>query len=292
MRPMHVAVWSEAAQPSRTSEFLNSLPPDALRELQATVLPACSPAKAVLFQEGQECTGILILLDGYAKISMNSSDGRRLILWFARPPELLGLTSVLAGSCHEVTAETLYPCRVAWIPRRAFLDFLNRHPGVYQSAVGELRLELSRAREQMRILGLSSSAAVKLARLLLEWSAGGQMIQQGTCVSVSLTHEEMGECIGATRETVSRAMADFRQRHLIDMFGSILIIPNRFALEAYAQVLQRTGLSAAQFRADRVRHSAKAGTRSEAEMETRSRIHLEVNRGGKARRPAAGVSTD
>ena len=101
-----------------------------------------------------------------------------------------------------------------------------------------MSVEMSRARERMRIMGLSSSATIKLAWLLLEWSAdGGRTTGRGTSVSVPLTHEEMGECIGVTRETVSRAMAELRQRRLIDLHGSALIITNRFALESFAQGL-------------------------------------------------------
>jgi CRP/FNR family transcriptional regulator, cyclic AMP receptor protein len=227
-------------RPHRVGEFFRSLSSDALRELQAYVSLVCYPANTVLFEEQREANSILILVEGCAKISVNSSDGKRLILWIARPMELLGLTSVLRGSCHEVTAETLHPCRIASIRRQEFLDFLVRYPAVYQGVARELSVEMSRVREQMRIMGLSSSASIKLAWLLLEWSAdGGRTTGQETSVSVPLTHEEMGECIGVTRETVCRAMADLRQRRLINQDGSALIITNRFALESFAQGLHQ-----------------------------------------------------
>ncbi len=224
----------------RVGEFFSSLASDALREFQAYVSLVCYPADAMLFEEQGEASSILILVDGCAKISVNSSDGKRLILWIARPVELLGLTSVLRGSCHEVTAETVHPCRIASIRRQDFLDFLVRYPAVYQGLARELSVEMSRAHEQMRIMGLSSSASIKLAWLLLEWSAdGGRPTRRGISVSVPLTHEEMGECIGVTRETVSRAMADLRQRRLIDLHGSAVIIANRFALESFARGLHQ-----------------------------------------------------
>jgi CRP/FNR family transcriptional regulator len=219
-------------------EFFSSLASDALQAFQAYVSVVCYPAHAMLFEEQGEASSMLILVEGCAKISVNSSDGKRLILWIARPVELLGLTSVLRGNCHEVTAETVHPCRIASIRRHEFLDFLVRYPAVYQGVARELSVEMSRARERMRIMGLSSSATIKLAWLLLEWSAdGGRTTGRGTSVSVPLTHEEMGECIGVTRETVSRAMAELRQRRLIDLHGSALIITNRFALESFAQGL-------------------------------------------------------
>jgi len=230
--------WSKA-RAHRPGEFFSSLPSGVLSEFQALTSRACYPANAVLFEEQQQASSILILMEGCAKISMNSRDGKRLILWMARPSELLGLTSVLRGSCHEVTAEAVHRCRVASIRRQAFLDFLIRHPAAYECIAHELSVEMSRACEQMRIMGLSSSASIKLAWLLLEWSSDGSTTARGTSINVPLTHEEMGECIGVTRETVSRAMGELRERRLVDMRGSLLVINNRFALAAYAQGLHR-----------------------------------------------------
>jgi len=227
--------WGKT-HPHRASEFLGSLASNALLEFQRYVSVVCYPAHAVLFEEEQDANSIFIVLEGCAKISVNSSEGKRLILWIARPVELLGLTSVLRGTCHEVTAETVHPCRIATIRRQEFLDFLVRYPALYQGVARELSVEMSRARERTRIKGFSSTASIKLAWLLLDWSADvPRTTGRGISVSVPLTHEEMGECIGVTRETVCRAMADLRQRQLIDLDGSALMITNRFALKSFAQ---------------------------------------------------------
>lgn len=238
MRSIHKTDQA-GTRPHTVGEFFSSLASDALRDFQACVSLVRYPARTVLFEEQREADSILILVEGSAKISVNSSDGKRLILWIARPVALLGLTSVLSGSCHEETAETVHPCGIASIRRQKFLDFLMRYPAVYQGVARELGVEMSRAREQMRIMGLSSSASVKLAWLLLEWSVGVRRTALGTIVTVPLTHEEMGECIGVTRETVTRAMADLRQRRLIDLHGSALFITNRFALNAFARGLHQ-----------------------------------------------------
>ncbi len=238
MRSTHKTdrIRSRACKPG---EFFSILPSEAMMDLQSLLSVVCFPAHAVLFEEEQEARNIVILVEGCANISVNSRNGRRLILWIAKPVELLGLTSVLRGSCHEVTAETVHPCTTASIRRQDFLDFLLRHPAAYQGVARALSVEMSRACEQMRIMGLSSSATIKLAWLLLDRSAGGCTTRRGTSVTVPMTHEEMAECIGVTRETVSRAMANLRQRGLVDMHGSAQIVTNRFALEAFARGLHR-----------------------------------------------------
>ncbi len=250
MRSTHKTDRS-GTRPHRPGEFFSFLPCDAVNDFRAFVSLVGYPAHAVLFEEQQAARNILILVEGCAKISVNSRDGRRLILWIARPAELLGLTAVLRGGCHEVTAETVHPCTIASIRRQEFLDFLMRHPAAYECIARELSVEMSRACEQMRIMGLSSSASVKLAWLLLDWSAGVQPTVRGTSISVPLTHEEMGECIGVTRETLSRAMADLRERRLIEAHGSAVVIKNRLALDAFAQGLHQATPSLAKPRRPR-----------------------------------------
>jgi CRP/FNR family transcriptional regulator len=84
----------------------------------------------------------------------------------------------------------------------------------------------------LRTVGLSASAPERLARLLLNWSADGKQTQQGTQITVPLTHEEIAEFLGTTRETVTRTLSDFKTRNLLKLQGSTMMISNRAALES------------------------------------------------------------
>jgi CRP/FNR family transcriptional regulator len=77
---------------------------------------------------------------------------------------------------------------------------------------------------------LSSSAPEKLARLLLDLSEGGQPTEHGTRFRFMLTHEQIGEFIGASRETVTRTLGTFKLRRLVALDGAVVTIPNRSAL--------------------------------------------------------------
>jgi len=103
----------------------------------------------------------------------------------------------------------------------------------------ELSREYTTACEQLRTVGLSNSAPEKLARLLLEWSERGQTTESGTKFRFSLTHEEIGEFIGASRETVTRTLSIFKSRQLVAFHGSTLTIPNKVALENLRTLLGR-----------------------------------------------------
>ena len=85
--------------------------------------------------------------------------------------------------------------------------------------------------EQLRIVGLSTTVSGRLAKLLLDWSNAGQTTTHGIRVKVPLTHEEIGEFIGTTRETVSRTLGDFKNRRLVALHGSTLMISNVAGLQ-------------------------------------------------------------
>jgi CRP/FNR family transcriptional regulator len=170
------------------------------------------------------------------RCSMNSSDGRRLLLGLAGAGDTLGLTSAISGDSSEIRAQAMYPCSIASMRRRDFLEFLACHPIACQNVARELCVELTRARERLRILGLAASAMARVAHLLLEWCRGGQQTRDGVQIRCALTHREIGECIGASRETVTRALADFRSRDLVKMHGSTLVVTSCSALAIYAGI--------------------------------------------------------
>jgi len=221
---------------SRSGEFADRFSPEALSELEGLKVFFNHEANTVLFMEEQAPSQILFLLTGRVKLSMNSSAGRRLILGIANPGETLGLASVFSDSRYDITAETICPCKIASVDRNHFLEFLTRHPAAYKNVVREVSTDCVRARGQVRALGLAVTAPARLARLLLEWCAEGQKTEGGTRLFCSLTHGEIGECIGASRETVTRIFSEFRYQELLESRGSTLIISNRRALEIYAGI--------------------------------------------------------
>jgi CRP/FNR family cyclic AMP-dependent transcriptional regulator len=227
---------NDCRRPLRSGGFFERLSSDALNEFESLKVPINFPPNTVLFIEEQMPSNILFLLEGQVKLTMNSNEGKRLILGIASPGETLGLASALSGRRYDVTAETICSCRIASLGREDFLGFLFRNPAAYPNLVRELCLDCARACEQVRTLGLTATAPARLARLLLEWCAGGQRTERGTRLFCSLTHGEIGECIGVSRETVTRILSDFKYREMLESRGSTLIISNHRALEIYAGI--------------------------------------------------------
>jgi CRP/FNR family cyclic AMP-dependent transcriptional regulator len=215
-------------------EFFNKLPEQALQDFLSLEHPSQYPSNVILFSEKDATQGVFVIMEGEVKLSINSSEGKRLILRIAKKGEILGMDSSLSGQASEITAETLYPCKIARISRGEFLGFMSRHPEAYKIVTEELGRQVRMACSQLRTVALSASAPEKLARLLLEFSQNGQITEAGAKFRFSLTHEEIGEFIGTSRETVTRTLSVFKTRHLVNFHGSTLTIPNKTALASYA----------------------------------------------------------
>ena len=215
----------------RGANFFCQLTPAALKDLNAVRNTTTYPGGALLYLEKQNPRGVFILCAGEVKLSISSSAGKTLILRIAKPGEILGLMAVLANSSYEVTAETLHPCQLAFIRRDDFLRLLAKHPELHHGVARQLTTLYSGACEQLRTVGLSASAPEKVARLLLDWAAEGKPTKSGTQIKVPLTHEEIAEFVGTTRETVTRTLSEFKSKRLVVLQGSTLTIPDRAALE-------------------------------------------------------------
>jgi len=209
------------------------LTPAASRDLAPIEFTVIYPKDAILFLEGQQARGIFILRQGEVKLSISSNEGKKLIIRVAQAGDVLGLMAALAGSPYEVTAETIYFCEAAFVRREEFLSYIRKYPEASQIVAKQISAQYQATFEQLRTVGLSASVHQKLARLLLSWSNHAQENGDSGSVKLSLTHEEMAEYIGTTRETVTRALSEFRHRHLIELRGSRLMIPSRAALETF-----------------------------------------------------------
>ena len=90
---------------------------------------------------------------------------------------------------------------------------------------------------RIRSLGLSHSAGEKLACFLLELSTEDEQTAEGIRAKMGLTHEEIAQIIGTSRETVTRLLAEFKRKTFATLKGSTLLIHNKPELEKLGRVL-------------------------------------------------------
>jgi CRP/FNR family transcriptional regulator len=221
--------------PHREDRLFCNLPPAAVQRLSAITLASTYPKGATLFVEGQTGRGVFILCSGRVKLSTSSIDGKTLIVRLAEPGEVLGLPATVAGTAYELTAEVIEPTQANFVPKQDFLDFLREHGEVALRVAQQLGQTYHAAVAEMRAIGLSHSAEEKLARFILD-STADQKASKGEVTSrFTLTHEEVAQMIGTSRETVTRLLAGFRKKNLMVIKGSNLTIKDRAAMERLVQ---------------------------------------------------------
>jgi len=221
--------------PHRESRLFCNLPPAPLQRLSEITASATYPKGASLFVEGQSPRGVFILCAGHVKLSTSSSDGRTLILRISEPGDLLGLPAAISGRPYEVTAEVIEPTQANFISRADFLDFLRDYGDAALRVAQELSESYQTAFAEMRTIGLSHSAREKLARFILDWSSHHASDNGAIKFSLTLTHEEIAQMIGASRETVTRLFADFKRKNLLQIKGACVTITDKLGIERLLQ---------------------------------------------------------
>ena len=241
--------------PMREEHLFCNLPPTAVQRLNEIRSTAIYPKSAMLFIEGQQPRGVFVLCTGKAKLSTSSLEGKTVITKISEAGDVLGLSAAISNRPYEVTAEMIEPGQANFITRDALLAFMREYGQVAVRVAEQLSRNYYTAYEGIRTLGLSNSPAERFAKLLLGWSIeathgesnhgesnhgesnhgvsnhGGSQNGGPVQVKLTLTHEEIAEIIGTTRETVSRLFSQFKKKQLVQLKGSTLIIRNRDALK-------------------------------------------------------------
>jgi CRP/FNR family cyclic AMP-dependent transcriptional regulator len=219
----------------REDRIFCNLPPSTLKAFDSLKQLATYPKGAVLFLEGQAPRGVFVVCSGQVKLSMSSSQGRTLILKIAEAGEMVGLPATISGRAYEVTAETQSPAQVNFIRRDEFLDFLRNNADASLRVAMELSERYHSACRELRMLGLSESVLEKLAILLVDWASKGTKGDKGEVrVRIALTQDEIAQQLGTSRETVSRGLSELKQKNIISMKGSLMVIQNLPELQKLA----------------------------------------------------------
>ncbi len=217
--------------PMKRDELFCDLSRPALEGLDAISSSATYPKGALLFVEGQDPRGVFVICNGRVKLFASSADGKSVIVRIAESGEVVGLPGSISGKPYEMSAEALEPIQANFIPREPFLQFLKKH-GEAALRVAEILSDICHATyQEVRYLGLSGSATEKLARFLLDLTSVNGTDKSTLRATLTLTHEEIAEMIGLSRETVSRLFANFKRKKLIEVHGSSLVITNKAGLE-------------------------------------------------------------
>jgi len=187
-----------------------------------------------LFAEGQPSRGLFILFSGRVKLCTSSAGGKNFILGFANPGEILGLAGTLSGQPYEAWAEAIQPTQAGFVERSSLVQLMRDEDELAVQVAMQLAEFYCSAIAGVRMMGHSRSTGQKLAKFLLDWCKSNGSSHDEASARLGLTHEEIAQVIGSSRETVTRLLSVFKRRGLIRWNGCNLILADRTALESTA----------------------------------------------------------
>jgi CRP/FNR family transcriptional regulator len=211
-----------------------NLSPEALKDFTSLGMQMRLPKGSVLYQEDDPSHSVAVICDGQVKLSCTSRDGKTLILKIAVPGDVLGLGAVISGMPYEATAEAIEPTLIKSVRKDEFLAFLERHGQASMHAARSLSEEYKSVFFDARRLALAPSAAGRLASVLLDWGRAASCGKPEMHFTMALTHEDLANLAGTSRETVTRTLGRFQREKLIRVHGSSMTIlePEKLSLLA------------------------------------------------------------
>jgi CRP/FNR family cyclic AMP-dependent transcriptional regulator len=221
----------------RAERLFCNMSASSISAMETVKFTGVYPKGSLLFVEGEQPRGVFIICSGRVKLTTSSTEGRTLIVKIAEEGEVLGASATILGKAYEVSAETIEPAQVNFIKRDDFLKFLNTSPEACMHTAQQLSEKYHSAQREIRTLGLAQTTSEKLAKLILDWcDRNGEVTPKGVRLKVLLTHEEIAQMIGTTRETVTRLLSDFKRKKMIDVKGSTLLVIQKEGLEELVTV--------------------------------------------------------
>jgi CRP-like cAMP-binding protein len=165
------------------------------------------PRNTTIVEEGLPGDYMYVIREGRVKVTKLSEDGREKILQFLECGDFFGEMALLDSAPRSATVKTLSPTRVLALSRAAFLDVLQSHPPIAMVVIRELARRLRET--DVQASSLSFQRVEERTRGLLERLA--REPRDGRRATPPLTHQQIADMIGTSRETVTRVIQRLKQ---------------------------------------------------------------------------------
>lgn len=226
-----------AEQQTYPGSRFDALSESARKLIDAYKITVAYPEGSQLFMEGESARTVFIITEGKVKLTTSSTEGRTLILGLSGPGEALGLSAIILDQPYDISAETIAPSKIEHLKKQDFIKMLNENHEISICAAAQLSEQYYDAQKEIRSLGLSHTTTEKMARLLLDWAnSEGQQTDAGIRIRVLLTHEQIAQMLGTTRETVTRILSDLKKKQIIQVKGSTILITRPELLQALVTI--------------------------------------------------------
>ncbi|MGE9807283.1 MULTISPECIES: Crp/Fnr family transcriptional regulator [unclassified Janibacter] len=196
----------------RRAPLFSALDDDAAHALLATMTASRMERGDVLFREGDRGDRLYVITEGKIKLGRTSTDGRENLLSILGPGEMFGELSLFDLGPRTATATAVAETQLVALDNHQLRDFVAGQPRVAMTLMSALAARLRRTNDTLADL-VFTDVPGRVAKALLDLSRRfGRPVEDGVLVAHDLTQEELAQLVGASRETVNKALADFASR--------------------------------------------------------------------------------
>lgn len=209
--------------------------PENSRALIESMNPVAFARGDVLFHEGDPGDRLFVIRSGKIKLGRRSSDGRENLLSIQGPGEMFGELSLFDPGPRTATATVVADAELVELAHTDLVAWLELHPKVAKHLLKALAHRLRRTNEALADL-VFSDVPGRVAKALLDLATRfGEPTDEGVRVAHDLTQEELAQLVGASRETVNKALADFAARGWVRREGRAVVLLDADRLERRAR---------------------------------------------------------
>lgn len=197
----------------------------AVDELISDMETATFPRGTTIFDEGEPGDRLYIIVQGKVKLARHAPDGRENLLSVMGPSDMFGELSIFDPGPRTSSAVCVTDVTAATMDSEMLKDWIGQHPEISQQLLRVLARRLRRTNASLADL-IFTDVPGRVAKTLLQL-ANRFGVQEGGALRVNhdLTQEEIAQLVGASRETVNKALATFAHREWIKLEGkSVLIV--------------------------------------------------------------------
>lgn len=209
--------------------------PEAAQALMGSMRPIRLSRGQSVFSEGEPGDRLYVIGSGKVKLGRRSADGRENLLAVLGPGEMFGELSLFDPGPRTATATAVSDTNVYELGHDQLISWLEQYPPVAKHLLHALARRLRRTNEALADL-VFSDVPGRVAKALLDLARRfGERTDDGVKVAHDLTQEELAQLVGASRETVNKALADFTTRRWVRRDGRAIVLLDLERLERRAR---------------------------------------------------------
>jgi CRP-like cAMP-binding protein len=196
----------------RQAPLFSGLDDEVAQTLESSMAAVSLRRGEILFNEGDDGDQLYVVIEGKVKLGRTSPDGRENLLAILGPGQMFGELSFFDPGPRSATATAVTDVELKSLGHPALSPVLEAHPKVAHALLNQLAGRLRRTNEVVGDL-VFSDVPGRVAKALLDLASRfGRRADDGVHVNHDLTQEGLAQLVGASRETVNKALADFASR--------------------------------------------------------------------------------